>query len=255
MAGRATRHGGPEAPIPSYAVLIPARYASTRLPGKVLLRESGKYLVQHVQERARLAPGRPRVLVLTDDDRVEAAVGSYGGDVLRTRADHASGTDRCAEAARGLDVEVVVDLQADEPLIEPGDLARLARAAAGEGVDLATLGYPFPDEAAEDDPHAVKALVGPRGRARDFTREPPPACRRSAGVRVLHHLGIYAFPRERLLAFSAMEASGRERAERLEQLRALEAGWHIVVLDASGPALGIDTRADYDRFLDRVGRV
>lgn len=233
--------------LPAYAVLIPARYASTRLPGKVLLRESGKFLVQHVQERAEAAPGGPLVLVLTDDDRVEEAVRSYGGAVLRTRSDHVSGTDRCAEAAAGLDVEVVLNLQADEPLIEPADLGRLAEVAGG-GADLATLGYAFPDAEAEQDENAVKAIVLPSGRAEDFRRTAPSEAER-AGRLVWHHLGIYAWPREGLLRFAALPPSPRERAERLEQLRALEDGWRIDVLEASRPALGVDTRADYERFL------
>ena len=236
-----------------YAVLIPARYGSTRLAGKVLLRESGKFLVQHVQERASQAPGVERVIVLTDDDRVEAAVRGYGGDVLRTRSDHVSGTDRCAEAAARLDVEVVVNLQADEPLIDPGDLAGLARAVAEGGADIATLGHAFRDPAQELDPNAVKALVAADGAALDFFRTAPTTAQRSRG-RVLHHLGIYAFPTPRLLAFAAMAPSPREVAERLEQLRALEAGWRLVVREAARPALGIDTREDYEAFLREVGR-
>lgn len=234
-----------------YAILIPARYGSTRLEGKVLLDESGKYLVQHVQERAGLAQGVERVVVLTDDDRVEAAVRAYGGEVLRTRADHTSGTDRCAEAAAGLDVDVVLNLQADEPLIDPDDLARLALAVGEGGADIATLGHAFEDAAHETDPNAVKALVAEDGTALDFFRPAPTPAQRARG-RVLHHLGIYAFARRRLLEFAAMPPSLRERAERLEQLRALEAGWRIVVLEASGPALGIDTRADYDAFLVKL---
>jgi 3-deoxy-D-manno-octulosonate cytidylyltransferase len=237
-----------------YAILIPARYASTRLEGKVLLRESGKYLVQHVHERALAAPGSPRVIVLTDDDRIEAAVRSYGGEVRRTRPDHASGTDRCAEVAADLDVDVVVNLQGDEPLIEPADLARVARAAAEEGVDLATLAHPFADAAHEADPNAVKAVVEPDGTARDFCRVVPDA-RARAGARVLHHLGIYAFPRPRLLAFAALPPTERERARRLEQMRALDAGWRVVVLESARPALGIDTREDYEAFLAALRRL
>ena len=236
-----------------YAILIPARYGSTRLEGKVLLRESGKYLVQHVQERAAQAAGVERVIVLTDDDRVEAAVRSYGGEVLRTRPDHVSGTDRCAEAAASLDVDVVLNLQADEPLIEPADLAHLAAAVGEGGADLATLGHPFLDPAHEADANAVKALVGPDAVALDFFRPAPTEAQRQRG-RILHHLGIYAFQRPRLLEFAAMPPSPREREERLEQLRALEAGWRIAVLDASRPALGIDTRADYEAFLEAIRR-
>ncbi len=230
-----------------YAILIPARYASTRLPGKVLLRESGKFLVQHVYERAQDAPGDPLVVVLTDDERVAEAVRSFAGEVRMTSPDHASGTDRCAEAAAALDVDVVVNLQGDEPLVAPDDLGALAQ-AVDAGADIATLGHPFADPAQLDDPNAVKAVRDPGRWALDFCRERP-----GGDGEVLHHVGIYAFRRERLLAFAAMEPSPRERAERLEQLRALEAGWRIRVLDASAPAFGIDTPEDYERFLSVLG--
>jgi 3-deoxy-manno-octulosonate cytidylyltransferase (CMP-KDO synthetase) len=231
-----------------YVVLIPARYGSTRLPGKMLLRETGKYLVQHTHERALAAPGGPRVVVLTDDARVEAAVRSYGGEVLRTRADHPSGTDRCAEAAARFDEPVVVNLQGDEPLIDPGDLFRLAQAVATDGADLSTLAFPFRSEADMVPPQFVKALRRADGSAADFRRSvPTPPERRH--VEVLHHLGVYGFRRERLLAFAALPPSPRELAERLEQLRALENGWRVRILTAAHPGFGIDTREDYVRFV------
>jgi 3-deoxy-manno-octulosonate cytidylyltransferase (CMP-KDO synthetase) len=240
-----------------YAILIPARYGSTRLPGKMLLRETGKYLVQHTHEQALRAAGRPRVLVLTDDARVEAAVRSYGGEVRRTRPEHASGTDRCAEAVLDLDEPVIVNLQGDEPLIDPDDLARLAAAVAvaaeggsGAGADIATLGYPFPDEDAMRPPQVVKALRRPDGLAAEFRRSVPTPAERE-GLDLLHHVGVYAFRRERLLDFARLEPSPREITERLEQLRALENGWRVRVLVASRPGFGIDTREDYERFVQR----
>jgi 3-deoxy-manno-octulosonate cytidylyltransferase (CMP-KDO synthetase) len=234
-----------------YAVLIPARYGSTRLPGKMLLRETGKYLVQHTHERALAAPGGPRVVVLTDDDRVQAAVRSYGGEVLRTRSDHPSGTDRCAEAARHFDEPVVVNLQGDEPLIDPNDLFRLAQAVASDAAELSTLAYPFRSEAEMVPPQVVKALRRADGIAADFRRSvPTPAERRD--VQLLHHLGVYGFQRERLLAFAALPPSPREISERLEQLRALENGWRVRVLTAARPGFGIDTREDYVRFVGHL---
>lgn len=233
-----------------YAILIPARYGSTRLPGKMLLRETGRYLVQHTHEQALKAPGTPRVLVLTDDARVEAAVRSYGGEVLRTRVEHGSGTDRCAEAVQGLDEQVLVNLQGDEPLIDPEDLARLAAAVAGDSADIATLAYPFATEADMRPPQVVKALRRPDGLAADFRRSVPLLAELS-GLEVLQHLGVYAFRRERLLAFSRLPPSPREVNERLEQLRALENGWRVRVLTARQPGCGIDTREDYERFVMR----
>lgn len=220
----------------------------------MLLAESGKPLIQHVHERAAEAPGDPRVIVLTDDDRVEAAVKAYGGEVRRTRPDHASGTDRCAEAAADLDAPVVVNVQGDEPLLAPEDLGALAGDVAESGADIATLGWPFEDDAAMDDPHAVKAVRDADGWALGFTRE---AARARAlageGGEILHHVGIYAFRRERLLAFPRLPRTPGEVAERLEQLRAVEHGWRLRVLDASRPAFGIDVRADYERFLAVLG--
>ncbi len=238
----------------AYAILIPARLASERLPGKVLLRESGKYLIQHVYERALGAPGHPRVLVLTDDERVAEAVHSFGGQVRMTRADHASGTDRCAEAAADLDEPVIVNLQGDEPLCDPGDLADLALAVGQGKADIATLAWPFDDPAQMGDPNAVKAVFHADGRAITFTRAARPAGDLPPGALFMHHVGIYAFRRERLLAFPGLPRSENEVRERLEQLRALDHGWRIRVLKASRPAFGIDTRADYDAFLDEVGR-
>ena len=234
-----------------YAVLIPARYASERLPGKVLLAESGKYLIQHVYERALGAPGVGSVFVLTDDDRVLEAVLSFGGQVRMTHAEHTSGTDRCAEAARTLHEAVVVNVQGDEPLFEPRDLLALSAAVTDEGADIATLGWPFAEDLALADPNAVKAIVDDAGWAADFCRSGDRAreVAGQVGARVLHHVGIYAFRRDRLLEFSAMEPTFRETRERLEQLRAVESGWRIKVLPASTPAFGVDTREDYEAFL------
>jgi 3-deoxy-manno-octulosonate cytidylyltransferase (CMP-KDO synthetase) len=175
-------------------------------------------------------------------------VRSFGGEVLRTRADHASGTDRCAEAALHLAEPVVVNLQGDEPLIDPQDLFRLAQAVKGDEADLATLGYPFHNAADMVPPQVVKAMRAADGIAADFRRSVPPPAERE-GVDVLHHVGVYAFRRERLLAFAAMPPSPRELSERLEQLRALENGWRVRVLTASRPGFGIDTREDYERFV------
>ena len=233
-----------------YAVLIPARLGSTRLPRKVLAPVGQRVLVQLTWERACAAPDVAEVIVLTDDEEVEAAVRAFGGRVLRTRADHPSGTDRCAEAAAGLDVEVVVNLQADEPFVEPADLADLARAVDG-GADIATLGHPFAEAAGRADPSAVKALVGPDGLALGFQRADPGTV--AEGVRVLHHLGVYAFDRRRLLAFPALPPTPGEQRERLEQLRALEHGWRVRVLPARAPAFGIDTPEDLARLRKRLG--
>jgi 3-deoxy-manno-octulosonate cytidylyltransferase (CMP-KDO synthetase) len=237
-----------------YAILIPARLASTRLADKVLLAESGKPLIQHVHEQAARAPGVAAVVVLTDHERIAEAVRGFGGEVRMTRADHPSGTDRCAEGAADLDVDVVVNLQGDEPFASPEDLAALAEAVARTGADIATLGASFTSEADPADPSAVKAVRDEAHWALGFTRDLGRARDLAEADRgeVLHHLGIYAFRRARLLAFPGLAPTAGEQRERLEQLRALEHGWRIQVLDASVPAFGIDTREDYEAFLARL---
>jgi len=247
------------APTPSYAVVIPARLSSTRLPEKPLLRETGKYLIEHVVERARRAPGVARVIVAVDDDRVEAAVQSFGGEAVRTDPAHDSGSARCAEVARALSEDVVVNVQGDEPAFEPSDLARLARAAVRPGVDIATLSYPVASPADAAAASLVKVVTRADATALYFSRAPIPFDRATglASNRALAHVGIYAFPRRRLLDYVALPAGTLAATESLEQLRALEAGWTIAVLSATNPPLGVDTPEDYRRFvaLVREGRL
>lgn len=237
-----------------YAVVVPARYASTRLPGKMLLAETGKPLVVHTWERAKAAPGVSRVVVATDDERVATAVRKAGGEAVMTRADHVSGTDRCAEVAARLAEDVVVNVQGDEPLFDPKDLAALAEAASRPGTDIATLSWPIGDPAAAAPPSLVKVVTRADGSALYFSRAPIPFDRATgrAATTARAHVGIYAFPRRRLLEFPSLPAGTLAAVESLEQLRALEAGWRIVVLPASAPAFGIDTPDDYRRFVARV---
>ena len=239
---------------PSFAVVIPSRYASTRLVAKPLLRETGRYLVEHVVQRARLAPGVSRVIVATDDDRIEAAVRSFGGEVVRTHPGHESGSARCAEVARGLTEDVVVNVQGDEPAFAPEDLARLARAAARPGVDVATLSFPITSPAEAALSSLVKVVLRADGTALYFSRAPIPFDRATgqASTGALAHVGIYAFPRHRLLDFVALAPGTLAATESLEQLRALEAGWTIAVLPATNPPLGVDTPEDYRRFVELV---
>lgn len=234
-----------------YAVVIPARLASTRLPEKALLKETGKYLVQHVVERARSAPGVSRVVVAVDDPRVEAAVKSFGGEAVRTDPAHESGTARCAEVARSLSSSVVVNVQGDEPLFEPNDLARLAEAASRDGIDMATLAYPLADPTEVSKSSVVKVVLRADGTALYFSRAPIPFDRAtgSGSREALAHVGIYAFRRSRLLDYVRLPAGHLAALESLEQLRALEQGWRIAVLPAAKPAFGIDTPEDYRRFV------
>lgn len=185
------------------AIVIPARYGSTRLPGKPLLRATGKYLIQHVYEQATRATAAAKVIVATDDSRIMAAVQSFGGAAVMTRADHPSGTDRIAEVAAGLDVDAVINLQGDEPLFDPAELDKLAGLlAADSSVEVATLATPIRDRATYQSPNCVKVVRDAGGRALYFSRSPIPFVRDAEPdfaadpARFLLHLGVYAYRRD-----------------------------------------------------------
>ena len=231
--------------------IIPARFGSTRLPGKPLSQINGKPMVQHVWERARGAQAVDRVLVATDDERIAEAVRRFGGQVELTSPAHPSGSDRVAEVVRRLDAPLVLNVQGDEPEIDPADLDRLVeRLAAGEE-ELVTLARRFgPDEQAGFlDPNVVKVVLDARGRALYFSRAPIPHGARPE--QALAHQGVYGWRREALLAFAAAPPCEAERAERLEQLRALHLGMRLGVVLTAHASLGIDTPSDYAAFVRR----
>lgn len=236
-------------------VIIPARYASTRLPGKPLLAETGKCLIQHVVESVRGAERVGRVVVATDDERIARAVRAFGGQAVMTREDHPSGTDRLAEAAELLglgDEEIVVNVQGDEPEIPPACVDRLVELLAGGDAPMATLVTPLPSEQAGD-PNRVKAVLDRAGRAMYFSRSPIPFDRDATGaVAYRLHLGIYAYRAGFLKRFARLPVTPAERAEKLEQLRALEHGYAIVAAEVAYDGSGIDTPADYAAFVRRV---
>lgn len=252
----------------SAVVIIPARYASTRLPGKPLLAETGKPLIQHVVESIRPSRRVQRIVVATDDSRIADAVAAFGGQAVMTREDHPCGTDRIHEAAVKLhlaDDDIVVNVQGDEPdmpadcvdkLIEllegseptPPKQPRLRRPDA----PMATLATPLPAEQA-DDPNKVKVVLDGRGRALYFSRSRIPLDRDQSGqVRYLLHLGIYAYRAGFLKVFAALPPAPAEQAEKLEQLRALEHGYAIAVGVVGYSGVSIDTPADYAAFVARV---
>jgi 3-deoxy-manno-octulosonate cytidylyltransferase (CMP-KDO synthetase) len=238
------------------AIVIPARYASSRLPGKPLLRSTGKYLVQHVYERACQARRADAVIVATDDSRIVAAVESFGGRCAMTRRNHPSGTDRVAEVAATLDVDVVVNLQGDEPQIDPAaidllpDLLEKDREAV-----VATLAAPIASEETYRDPNCVKLVRDGQGRALYFSRSPIPFVRDGRPdfvgrpVRFLQHLGLYAYRRDFLLQLAAQPPAALEETEKLEQLRVLSLGRPIQVGVVAHAARGVDTFEDYQRFV------
>ena len=215
------------------AVVIPARYASTRLPGKPLLCQTGKYLIQHVYERACQASAG-LVLVATDDERIARAVESFGGRVAMTRADHSTGTDRIAEVAQTLDAEVIVNLQGDEPLIEPKCLTLLPRLLENDTTaEVATLATPLRSLELRRDPNCVKVVRDNCGCALYFSRSPIPFVRDGEPDFVkqpmlfLQHLGLYAYRRSFLLRLAALPPEPLEEVEKLEQLRVLAVGRRI----------------------------
>jgi 3-deoxy-manno-octulosonate cytidylyltransferase (CMP-KDO synthetase) len=239
---------------PATVAIIPARYGSTRLPGKALADIAGQPMVCHVAERARRARGIARVIVATDDVRIRDAVAGSGVEVALTSPEHPSGTDRLAEVARGLDAGVLINVQGDLPLLDPLMIEALAaRMAADPALPMATIAAPLLDEVEWRSPHVVKVVVDTSGRALYFSRSPVPFDRDAArapdeplGWR---HVGMYAYRRDVLLRLAALPPSPLERRERLEQLRALEHGIAIGVVVWRGDValIEVDTPADLAR--------
>ena len=235
------------------AIVIPARYASSRLPAKPLLRETGKYLIQHVYERA-CESSATDVIVATDDVRIIAAVRSFGGRVAMSRADHASGTDRVAEVAQGLDADVIVNLQGDEPLIEPATLDLLPQLLNRDpSAEVATVAVPITSREQWQDPNCVKVIRDAHGAALYFSRSPIPFVRDGepdwrSGM-FLQHLGLYAYRRRFLLELAYQPPAPLEMCEKLEQLRVLALGRRIHVGIVQHASRGVDTPADYERFV------
>jgi 3-deoxy-manno-octulosonate cytidylyltransferase (CMP-KDO synthetase) len=239
-----------------FIVAIPARMASTRLPGKPLRLLGGEPLIAHVMRRAREA-GALEVVVATDDVRVAEALQDHDATICMTRPDHASGSDRLAECARKLgwaDEAIVVNLQGDEPFAPASGIREVARALAVDPAPMATLAAPLEEAAQLFDPNAVKVVCDARGHALYFSRAPLPWARDAfahdrgslpKGMPFLRHIGIYAYRAGFLKAFSELPSTPLERAESLEQLRALEHGHAIAVRIApeSFPP-GVDTEAD-----------
>lgn len=246
---------------PTVIGAIPARYGSTRLPAKALVELAGRPMIEHVYRRAAAAPGLDRLVVLTDDERIASVVSGFGGEVEMTPVDCASGTDRIAWAARGWDCSGVVNIQGDEPLIDPAGIARVAGHLRAHPADpivtLAADAQPGDD----GDPSVVKVVLDRAGFALYFSRSLIPFPRASGPVPDFHpqlrHLGIYGYQRAALLELAALAPTPLERVESLEQLRALENGIRIRVLTGARPSRGVDTAADAEeaaRELERLQR-
>lgn len=240
---------------PTATAIIPARYASTRLPGKPLLNRTGKPLIQHVVEAVSGAERIGRIVVATDDARIAAAVEAFGGEAVMTRADHISGSDRLAEAAGILglgDEEIIVNVQGDEPEVPPACVDRLVDLLAASDVQMATLVTSI-GAAEAADPNRVKCVTDRAGRALYFSRCRIPYDRDDGGaVAYKLHLGVYAYRAGFLRRYTQLPATPAELAERLEQLRVLENSWSIATAEVDYDGAGIDTPADYEAFVARL---
>jgi len=249
-----------------FKVVIPARYGSSRLPGKPLLEIAGKPLIRHVYERAR-GSAADEVVVATDDPRIADVCVAFGADVVLTRPGHRSGTDRVAEVVevRGWsDDSILVNLQGDEPCMPPGLIDQVARDLAGHAsVGMATLAYPIGDTETLFDPHVVKVVTDARGCALYFSRAPIPWHRDEylgkqkllpPSIRCLRHIGLYAYRAGFLERFVRWQPAPLEIAESLEQLRVLWHGEAIHVTQAAEePGPGVDISSDSQRVLDFLG--
>jgi 3-deoxy-manno-octulosonate cytidylyltransferase (CMP-KDO synthetase) len=240
-------------PSSSVALVIPARWGSTRFPGKCLHPIAGKPLVRHVWERAGQAKGIGRIIVATDDSRIAEAAAGFGADVVMTSPDHPSGTDRIAEASSSLEgITHLINVQGDEPLIDPSLIEELAAAMMNDpGIEMITAATPFADLAEADDPNCVKVVLGISGDALYFSRSRIPHHRdandTACAVTPLLHLGIYGYRRDTLERLVKLPPSPLELCEKLEQLRALENGIPIRVVRTRHRGVGVDTPGDVAR--------
>ncbi|MFB0555752.1 MAG: 3-deoxy-manno-octulosonate cytidylyltransferase, partial [Phycisphaerae bacterium] len=250
---------------------IPARYGPTRFVGKVLAKDTGKFLIQHTYEQACLAKLPEKVIIAADDQKIVDAAETFGAECVLTSPQHTSGTDRIAEAVANIDVEIVVNLQADEPEIDPKNIDYLAEILIkNPDCPMATLAADFQSAEQVADPNIVKVIISPCrfqtrdegrgtrdeiGRAVYFSRAPIPYDRETGGIgnvrQYLRHVGIYAYRKEFLLKITALPQTPLEKIEKLEQLRAIENGFGILVGKVKHTRDGIDTPEQYAKFVKR----
>jgi 3-deoxy-manno-octulosonate cytidylyltransferase (CMP-KDO synthetase) len=237
-------------------VCIPARYGSTRFPGKVLAKDTGKFLIQHTWEHACAASLPEKVIIAADDKKIVAAAKSFGAECIMTSPDCASGTDRIAEAVNNIDVDIVVNLQADEPEIDPANIDKVAKLLIDNpNCPMATLAAEFQNAAQISDPNIVKVITDCNNGAIYFSRSVIPYDREKSGIgntkNYLRHLGIYAYRKDFLLKITKLPQAPLEKIEKLEQLRALENGFAILVGKVKHTCDGIDTPQQYAEFVKR----
>jgi 3-deoxy-manno-octulosonate cytidylyltransferase (CMP-KDO synthetase) len=236
--------------------VIPARFASSRFPGKALASLAGKSILQHVFERASSSRYLTKVVIATDDERIADEARRFGAQVRMTRPDHRSGTDRVAEVASAESAEVIVNIQGDEPLIDPAAIDAAALALLDDAdAPMGTLKKRIEDSTEVANPNVVKVVTDHRGNALYFSRSPIPFLRGGDEPHYrtdyFKHIGLYVYRRDFLLAYSDLPVGPLERAEKLEQLRALENGYSIRVVETEYESLGVDTPED----LEKVSRM
>ena len=240
--------------------IIPARYQSSRLPGKALADIGGRPMIEHVYRRAAAATSVTSVLVATDDERILEAVRSFGGVACMTSPDHQSGTDRLAEVAADLSCDVIVNVQGDEPLLHPAMIDEAVEPLLADPlVVMSTLRRRIEDPAELQSPNVTKVVVDREGFALYFSRAPIPFVRNgSPAARAWRHIGLYVYRRDCLLQLAALQPTELERSEALEQLRALEHGIRILAVETAHDSVGVDTPEDLERvrrFLPGPARV
>ena len=232
------------------AIIIPARYASTRLPGKPLIKIDGKSIIQWVYEKASQSKSADEVIVATDDERIFEEVKSFGGKVKMTSSCHESGSDRIAEIVKeNPEIEIIVNVQGDEPLITPESIDEAINALMGDkNADIATLIREITDKEEILNPNTVKVVTDNAGKALYFSRSPVPYERTPGHTKFYAHIGLYAYRRESLLKMTELPQTNLEKAESLEQLRALQNGMTIKTVVVDYKPIGIDTPEDVEEF-------
>jgi 3-deoxy-manno-octulosonate cytidylyltransferase (CMP-KDO synthetase) len=236
---------------PRVLAVIPARYGSTRFPGKIIQPLAGKPLVQHTYERTMRARHVTEVVVATDDERVVEALAPYGTPTVMTSPDHATGTDRIAEVAQGRDESIIVNVQGDEPMIDPRTVDKVIEPLfTRPDVVMSTAKHRIEDTGEARNPNMVKVVCDETGLALYFSRAPIPFIRDAVdaqgGPVYWQHIGIYVYRREFLLRYASMPQTPLEQLEKLEQLRALEGGYKIAVVETAHKSIGVDVLEDYE---------
>lgn len=235
---------------PRVVVILPARYHSTRFPGKPLVVINGKPLIEWVHRRAVRIKGVDRVVVATDHEHIVDAVKAFGGEAVMTSIRHETGTDRVAEVAKKIDCDIIVNLQGDEPLFPASLVEEMIAVSAGAGrPDIVTAAHPVTDASEVENPHVIKVVMDLEGHALYFSRAPIPATHAAhvpddTSATHYRHVGIYVFHKEALAWFASLERSPLEMSERLEQLRALENGMTIRVVKTEHTTVGVDVPGD-----------